>query len=698
MTMNNIYSKLRSKNIKNYYLLIFCIILSIVLITSYAVMFLSPTVQDILPSNGDSNKQAYLIFAIAIVGCSFFTTYASSLFFKYKNRETGILLALGAKKSQIKNTLFTELLLITFTCSTIGLILSIPVSFGIWKLFQVFIIDTKEMVYHIGWTGIILGIVFSLFVTMCTFIMGWKFINHSDVMNTLNEHRKCEIVKDIKPWYGIVGSFFIIMGLLLGYGVPELVIKIFDYIMPPIWSFTFLLSVVGFYMVVTYAIIHNKKGKNKRKYYKNIIPKSMMKFMGKQTVRTMCVICLLISGALFASFYAPSIISGLFYSIDNNPIDYSFHYKMTENQIKKDEIYSLADKYNVNIISYNEIPSISLIVNGFKVHFMDNRKITYQYIDKIGYSEFFSESDFNKVSGDNVKLNSGEYLTILGFESAESIYEKYDDLNKITHPITNASKEMKNKGTILFQPFVREGTTKYVISDEDYKEYYIHLPKENFENFVLFNVANPDKTYAFANKLKGEIINRSSNDVAVSPYYDEYKKELAIKSGEVYHQDKNIKLNSDNNQLFIDWKYYPSFGVLNRQDIIKNAAVFLMLFIYIAIVCFAAVAIILYTRSITIAINNKVFFNDLKKLGANNSYISKCIKTQLKKIFFIPTLVGSVSIFLFYLMILYGNSNNITESECIGLCINLIIILLVSLFIYFIYRLSFKKVKNIVGI
>lgn len=154
---------------------------------------------------------------------------------------------------------------------------------------------------------------------------------------------------------------------------------------------------------------------------------------------------------------------------------------------------------------------------------------------------------------------------------------------------------------------------------------------------MMSNVENPNKTYAFANKLKNEIIKRSSKDVAVIPAYNYYAKKLCVEKGENYFADKYVvELSPDNNQLYMNWKYYPSFRVLDRQNLLKNISVFIMLFIYISIVCFTAVGIISYTRSVTIAINNKTLFNDLKRLGANNKYIEKCIKVQLKKYSLFP--------------------------------------------------------------
>lgn len=73
-------------------------------------------------------------------------------------------------------------------------------------------------------------------------------------------------------------------------------------------------------------------------------------------------------------------------------------------------------------------------------------------------------------------------------------------------------------------------------------------------------------------------------------------------------------------------------------------------------------------------------------------------KSTAKKVFTIPTIVGSVGISLFFLLILYGNSGDISASEYTALQINLGVILLSSLFMYLVYKLSFRKVKKIVEI
>ena len=44
----------------------------------------------------------------------------------------------------------------------------------------------------------------------------------------------------------------------------------------------------------------------------------------------------------------------------------------------------------------------------------------------------------------------------------------------------------------------------------------------------------------------------------------------------------------DSSQFRTDWKYMPQFTILDQTELVKTMAVFLMLFVFIALVCFAA--------------------------------------------------------------------------------------------------------------
>ena len=166
MTMNKLCGKLRKNDRGQYLLLGFCSFLSVLLITSFALMYFGPTVQNFLPEGGDTRKMAALLFVVTAIGCFIFTIYASNLFFRYKAREYGIFMALGFSKKSLEKLLFRELSLITAASSLLGLICAIPVSYFIWKVFELFIISTEQMSYHFGSLGFVPGIIFSIVLVL----------------------------------------------------------------------------------------------------------------------------------------------------------------------------------------------------------------------------------------------------------------------------------------------------------------------------------------------------------------------------------------------------------------------------------------------------------------------------------------------------------------------------------------------------
>ena len=102
-TFSQVYARLRRKNRGQYALLALCCFFSVLLITAYVCMMRSPTILSVLPEGGDSRKQVMMVFVLAVIGCGVFTTYAAGLFFRQKSRETGVFLALGASRRQLRS-------------------------------------------------------------------------------------------------------------------------------------------------------------------------------------------------------------------------------------------------------------------------------------------------------------------------------------------------------------------------------------------------------------------------------------------------------------------------------------------------------------------------------------------------------------------------------------------------------------------
>ena len=123
-----------------------------------------------------------------------------------------------------------------------------------------------------------------------------------------------------------------------------------------------------------------------------------------------------------------------------------------------------------------------------------------------------------------------------------------------------------------------------------------------------------------------------------------------------------------------------------------------MLFVFISIVCFAAVFVIAFTRTMTIALSGKGMYEDLRRLGASNRYLYRTVRSQAKRVFVTPAVVGMSIIYLFFVMILYFNDGRISEPELAGMGGCILVSLAVSGIYYGVYRITISKVCEVLDI
>ncbi len=145
----------------------------------------------------------------------------------------------------------------------------------------------------------------------------------------------------------------------------------------------------------------------------------------------------------------------------------------------------------------------------------------------------------------------------------------------------------------------------------------------------------------------------------------------AHKAGEEYRGDQVEELNlpvidlsqPDTSDFQLYWLYMPKFQALDDGNFLSNFAVFLLLFVFVAILCFGAVGVILYTRSQTLMLSNAWVYEDLRKLGASNRYLKKTAQGQIKRVFFSPILIGTVLMLGFYTLILLANGGDMVLDQ-----------------------------------
>lgn len=695
--MNKIYKKLRKNTKGQYYLLSFCVFLSVLLVTSFSLMYFGPTVQEFLPDGGDTRKMANLLLGVTAVGCFVFTVYASGLFFRFKAREYGILMALGTEKRQLKKLLFKELSVVTALASLLGLLLSIPVSFLIWKLFELFIISNEQMTYRFGAVGFLPGILFSCILACVLGIAGRRFINRSDIMEILRTQQKTEMVKEIKGWTFPVGVALTVIGILLGAGLPQIAARVWGISLSGIGNLFYLLALVGIYFILLSAVAQSRAKKNRKKYYGNLISISLMRFTAKATTKNMCVMTLLIFVCGFSAFYGMQyVISGGAADTESGK-DFSLHYPVSENQIGKEEIYDTASSYGIEVTDFTENVATNLVVSYNAKDFDEsgNRYIEV-YRDKEMASLFVSESDFEKLSRQEMNVEPGTYQTVTKTDYT-GFFEYEDGLKEVMNPDTGKTYPLTYGGSVesdvlaaVSEPFA------YVVCDEEYQIMTKGIQDMYKENIISFNAINVKESYDFAKDLLAQYVERATDISNHMGYWNIWAQKMADEAGEEYGYGDKINMTMDNNMLLDDWKYAPQFNIIAAQDRMQFISVYVMLSLYIFIISLAAVSVMAYVRSISIATDNKGLFESLTKLGADEAYKRKVLKKQIARIVQYPGIIGCVLGFVFAFVMNFMNDGRISGLETKSLSILAVMLLGIGIVLYAVYKYAMNKAEKIV--
>ncbi len=701
---SEVYRHLRRKNWRQYALLAGCTFFSVLLITAYACMMRSPTVLTILPEGGDSRKQVMMVFVLAVLGCAVFTTYASGLFFRQKSREIGTFLALGATRHQLKTELSKELALLSLGSCAAGALLGVPLSWGIWQIFRTMIVDTEEMVLRFDAQAYLFALAFSVFVILMLFLMGWRSIRRTNIIDIVQESHKSEPIRAVPRWYGPVGVLLIALGGFLGYFMPSFFGKVLHWYAPSVVDALFYLpALIGLYILLLHTVVNGWGGKKKQ--YRDLISTSMMKFQGRQTVRNMLVMTVLLAGAYFASFYAPMMLSSSGTSVASRPYDYLYHYRCDQDMIGQNDVAQLAQKHNVDITTWVTATGSILGTDGMEhIETESSIGVTYteEYRELLQSATFLPERAYNAITGQKIDLAPGTCANVLDDDGGSS-YLSGGDVTHLTNMVTGKTLDVTPAEPLSYTMLLG----CYVLDDRDYEAISAGLTGQWQEDYVLFNVADVEASFPFAKALFYDIVDHSGPEVEVFDAWDPVARQIAIEETGSYFCDPESLEESgtssidydkpDSTEFRTSWKYMPQFKILDETELVKTMAVFLMLFIFIAIVCFAAVIVISFTRCMTIGMTNARVYDDLRHLGAPRSYLYRSVKGQVSRVFRVPILVGTILIYAFYTLIMYSNGEpmGITPSEASGMITCLGVIAVVSLLLYLVYRLTLKKVCSV---
>lgn len=695
INMKQMEQKIQRADRKQSWLYLFCNFTALMIISAYSALMLSPTVQRIFPEGGDSRKQMYMIFVLTLVGCVIFTIYALGLFFRHKSGQLGILMALGASRKRLAPGLFREIIILSGMSAMTGVVAGFPFVWIIWNGFRLILVDSSEMILSFDFRCLFVSLAFLLLVVGFACLTAWRYLKKTNIMEVIREEHINEPVKELGRWCGPVGVVVLLTGAVLGYGAPT-ICHIWFHSFPPAWLNIFYAPVfVGLYMVMLHTVVHGWKS-HKKKPYKNIISRSMMKFQGKQTVNNMIIITLLIAGGCFGIFYLPINMVSALIGYANQTYDYFYKYRADQNIPGKEEIEALGSSYQLTFKDWGECEYISLGIGAkTEIYEDDGKKYHIGYVPMCVETKILSEDAYYAITGQEVDVKPGTYLNLTNQEE--------------TSPYTNSSaKELTNMVTrkqinttfagYLHYDLLADDVGCCVLDNDDYAMISEGLTDDWKGRIVRFNVDGQD-SYQFADALYDLYVSSFDENCEYPSFYDRVVKIRENEAGETYWGDTDLmtKVNyeqSDSFEFRQYWAYRPNFRILSQNDYLRNMAVMLMMFLFIFIVCLITALVVCYTRCQTIALNNRYVFDDLKKLGATPDFLSGEVRSQCNRVFKVPTIVGMFAMYLFYAMVLYGNDGKIHTNEWLTLGVCLVILAAIGMVVYAVYKASVASLKR----
>lgn len=696
MSLVKVWDKLRKNNKAQYRQFRLCIGIAVMLITSYLMMLMSPLIQQTLPDGGDSRKQVYMIFVLAAAGCVIFVIYAIGLFLRYKSREVGVFLALGADKKRIGRALISEIGKCSGITALLGLAGGSVLAWLIGTVFRQVMSETTDASFAFTISGFLASILYAAVLLVLLMILTWRFMRRSNIMDILNEQRKQEPLKKIVSGRTLIsGLILLVGGVLLGFVMPVVVANMTKHYLGAWTNLFYLAALAGLYQILVYSISCHKKGRNPKKYYKNLISYGMLKFQGRSIVRNMLVITLLLLGGLFAAFYTPvNSVTGQ-NSLQSYESMYGYFYTQDAGVPSEQDVKRLASEYGVTIKNYRSAQLIQAVGSGVNRDDVDeNGNLKEIYEKRHRVYEFVRASDYERLTGQRVKVERGTYRMIQGADAEENLFFRFDDMDQVYLDQEDRFLPMEYAGNLTYQSLVQgrgfDNEARYVVNDRDYRVIAEGTAQFPRETQVFFDSRGGDDL-AFSEELYRQFGELMAEDMKVCGAYDGWEN---LQEGEDYSYAGMAVYDPQNPVLAADWQYEPMFLPLEEAYSLASYAVYLLLFLYVAAVCLAAACIVGYARSQSVGLSSAQVFADLRRLGADRKYLRRLLKQQIQKVYVLPTIIGCGGIWLFELLLMKMNDGRMTgaEAETLLLCGG--IALAAAALQYLLYRFSLRKVEG----
>lgn len=605
-----IYSKLALRNIKRSIKDYSIYFLTLVFGVAIFYAFNSIKSQAIMLNMNESQSRVFnsigMVMTIASVLVSFIlgflVIYANNYLIKRRNKEFGIYMTLGMEKGHLSRVIFIETLIIGILSLFVGLLFGILLSQGLSivtaKLFEIDLTSFKFIFSKEGMIKTILsfGIIYIVVLLFNSFS-----IRKIKLINLLNAAKKNENLKIRNIWMSVI--MFIISITLLGIAYKNILatdLAILDFmhigtqvVLGVIGTILFFFSLSGFLLKLVQL--------NKRVYLKDLNMFVLRQINSKiNTVfMSMSLICVMIFVSICMLASGLGISKAL-----NSDLEELSKYDLTINNYVGENIYEDLEKRvdnldeivkdYVNIINYDSNLRYDQILDEEA-----REAFKYNYSVAANYTiELIKLSDLNKslemANEEKIKLSKEEYLLLTDVEESLKYLKK----------VSESKKEIEINGKML-KP-----------NDKVLK--FMNHNSVSSGNLLTL-VVNDELSEGLDAELSYLNINFKEKVTNIRELIGE------VKEGDVIHK---IVSSED--------VYAQSMG---------SGTIIAYIGIYIGGIFLISAVAILALQQLSESHDNKERYKLLRKIGVDESVISKALFTQIAIYFMMPlslSLVHSV--------------------------------------------------------
>lgn len=591
MNLFNVSLKNVRNSMSNYVMYFVSIVFSVFIFFS----FKSIQYNDSLTNINKNFKAGINAAAVVIIVFAFIFIYYSNMFFiNRRKKEIGTYSLLGMRKGQIGKIFLYESFIIGIAAIFLGVIFG----FIFAKLMTMILIKLMG-----GSVVVKMSLSFKAIAeTVCAFLVMFIIIGIKN--NIMIKRKKLidffkkegEILSTKKSLLivkGILGIALIIMSYVMA--TSDMLLE--DITMAPIILITIIPGTFLFFSSAV-SIIFNLVKKNKTFYYRgrNLIAVSELSYKISSNAKMLSTIAILVATSVTALGFTVS----LYYDINKNiEKNYKFSYNINaENEKVNSEIDKLLEKNKGKYVAEFD-KTIELIDKEVKYDLIgEKNKIKEERKDNI---QLIKESDFQSI----MKHQKREYSNLKDKNHAYYIIDK--GMTLLYESLENLEMKLPDEN-------------KTFIINKEYRD--LLLNRQTSYNLVVVkdSVFNEIKTKQNIYKLR--VIDISNERTLLNMSMD-IKKIV----------DENIKFN---------YPFNFTSSITTYKEDLEVFGLMLFIGIFLSIIFLLCTGSIILFKQLASIYDDKDRYIMLKKLGAKNKDIQKMLSKQLKVMFLLPLIIGTI--------------------------------------------------------